>query len=275
MSGKEHAINISHELNHAKSAFITELERSSKYSTISEQVSKLSSDFQLPESSLEFSFGFGQHKNLGELPGSNVGQDVLDNFYEYSTRYAVIVMITSSEMYLTRLLWIAKVCNYLKNHEGFLLAENFFQLGAKAKKESRYSSVPNLVNKISKELGNEISFENLPLFESIYNARNCLAHRCGEISTEDVDENGLFKLLWKTFEFLVNGEPVKQIKGLTLEAGSKIGFRIVIKEKVLSVGEKLVLSLQDCQNIALTLAAFSEDMRQIIDNSAREIIHGA
>ena len=275
MTKNEKTINISHELNHAKSTYISDLERASQYSSISEQFSKLSSEFQLPESSLDYHFGFGQYKNQSDLNRSGISQDVLNNFYEYSTRFAVIVMITSSEIYLTRLLWLAKLCNYLKLNDDLLTTDLFYELGFKAKKEARYSSVPRLVDIISKELDADFSSENLPLFKSIYNARNCLAHRGGEISTDDVDKNGKFILLWKRFNFSVDGDPVETIKGLTLEAGSKIGFHFELDQREFAIGERLILSAQDCQNIALTLAAFSEDIRQFIDNCARDIIHPA
>jgi hypothetical protein len=273
MTKQNTTINISHELNHAKTSFINDLERISKYAAIAEQVSKISSEIQLPENSIEFFFGFGIHNSPTNAKEHDevIQQEVLENYYEYSTRYAVIVMITTCEMYLIRLLWIAKICDWIKNNKS-MSGQQFYDLGAEARKEARYTSVPKLVEKISKEIGEEIYFDDLPIFNSIYNARNCLAHRRGEISKEDIDENGDFKLLWKTLQLTVDGAPQEQIRGLYVEAGNQVGFRFIVSEKKLSAGEKLVLTAQDCQNIAFTLAGFSANMTKAIENAARKII---
>lgn len=276
MSKEELTVNLSQEIDQSKQSLVEELERISKYTAIAEQVSQLSDEFRLPESSLAFVYGFKLHNSIPDTQQHEhkVAQDVLENFYEYSTRYAVIVMMTSCEMFLIRLLWLAQICNNIrKNNSLSLPREHFYQLGTSARKIARHTSVPKLVERIGRELGEEIHFENLPLFESIYAARNCLTHRSGRVSKEDVDKNGNLILRWKELYITINDMPQQTRRGVVIKAGETVGITPMITEKKFRVGEKLVLTAQDCQYIALTLAAFSEDMRLIMHHAARKVSH--
>jgi len=263
-------INISQELGHANAIVIKDLERAAKYAAVADQFSKLSSDVQLPDSSIEIDFGFQPEKNPDE-PFNNLGEEIRDEFASYSARFSILTMITAFEIFVVRVLWIAKVCQWVLQNGIQVPTTDFYRLGQEARKTARHKSVHRMISLIGEHIGKSADFQSLEWFRSIYAARNCLTHRGGLVGPEDVNNEEKLKLVYRVPQLLVDGVPQEKTRGLNVEGGSAVGITFVSGGREFAIGECLILTPQDCQNIALSIAVGASDILKMINDAAQEI----
>jgi hypothetical protein len=273
MADKENSsIDIVGELNNAKAILVKDLERMAKYAAIAERFSRLSADVELPDNSLDFIFGFSPPPNATETPEDKLGKEVRDNFASYSARFSVVAMITAFEIFILRVLWIAKLCGWMLKNGDQIPTTEFYRLGEEARKKARHTSVQQMITMIGEYVGKSADFPSLEWFKSIYAARRCLTHRGGIVGPEDANEEGKLRLVLRKFQLVVDDKPQDQIRGLFVKAGSKVGARFISVEREIPVGESLVLTPQDCQSIAFSIVGCADDLVNMVANVVPEII---
>lgn len=100
-------------------------------------------------------------------------------------------------------------------------------------------------------------------FETMNQARNCMAHRRGIVGQKDVDETGSFTFKWRALALtledgkdlsllLAAGAPV-EIKG-----GQALSIRMVDREKKFALGEQILLSRHELQEFCLAVQIAAE-----------------
>jgi hypothetical protein len=263
-------MDISQEINHANAILIKDLERAAKYAAVADRFSNLSSDVQLPNSSIEIAFGFLSVNNPDERFNS-LGAEIRDEFASYSARFSILTMITAFEIFVVRVLWIAKVCQWALQNGVQIPTAEFYRLGQEARENARHKSVHRTVSLIGEHIGKCAEFKSLEWFRSIYAARNCLTHRGGLVGPEDVNDGEKLKLVYRVPQLIVDGVPQEKKRGLYVEGGATVGITFVNEEREIAIGESLILTPQDCQNIALSIAACANDILKMINDAAQEI----
>jgi hypothetical protein len=263
--------NVAVELYTIGTTLLEDICRMAEYTAVAERLASLPDAVDVPESGLEFRFGSRLWDHPEFLRDDLVDNEVRERFAAYSARYAVLAMIAAFEVFTLRLLWIALACKWMSEHGKEIAVADFYRLGNKAREEARHAGPLELVRKVCQLLGIGTEFESFPAVSSIYQARNCLAHRGGVVGPEDM-QNGQLTLAFHVVRFMIDGVPRDSIRGMRVEAGSMIGARIDIARRRLSADDNLILSPQDCQGIALTIASFANELLDAMSAAVRRIL---
>ncbi len=249
-------INLSAELRDAHTKVVAGLEQSSMFALLGNRLGKLPPELELPQDDITMRFG-GPRPVDGVPPRDLIWSEMKEEFTEYCARYAIIGMITTCEVYLQRLFFIARLGQKASQPDVQLTGENFYTIRGKCLKEIRNSSVDGLVAKILRIINCDASaITGLNWFRSVYSLRKCLLHRGGTIGQEDVDDKGLLTAVWRRPVLSVDGEDIPALP-FRVEAGGKVAIRFADEVRSWRTGDRLQLTAQDCQNIGLSLALFA------------------
>ncbi|RWC41960.1 MAG: hypothetical protein EOS28_18375 [Mesorhizobium sp.] len=108
----------------------------------------------------------------------------------------------------------------------------------------------------------EIAAPFAATFETMNQARNCMAHRRGVVGVEDTDSEGSFTLKWRAFALtLGDGRDLTSLlaagQTVDVQGGQTISLGMVDREKSFSFGEQISLTQHELQEfcIAVTVAA--------------------
>lgn len=249
-------IDLGTEVRDAHAKVVAGLERSSLFALLGECLGKLPPDLELPPVNIPVRFG-GPRPVDGELPPDVVWSEMKEEFGGYCTRYAIVGTITTFEVYLQRLLLIARLGQEANQRGGSLTGETFDTIKNRCLKEVRRLSVDGLAKEAIETVGRDISaVTGLEWFRSVYGLRTCLVHRGGIVGQEDVDDKGLLTAVWRRPILSVDGEDISGLP-FYVEKGGTLAIRFADEIRSWHVGERLQLIAQDCQNIGLSLAIFA------------------
>lgn len=270
--GVRKKIDLSAEVRDAHTKVVAGLERSSLFALLGERLGKLPSELELPQGNIIMSFG-GPRPVDGVPPRDLIWTEMKEEFAEYCARYAIIGMVTVCEMYLQRLLFIARLGQEASQHGGKLTGEAFYTIRSQCLKEIRNSSVDGLVTKILNMINCDTSaIAGLDWFRSVYSLRKCLLHRGGAIGQDDVDDKGLLTTVWRRPVLSVNGEDVSALP-LIVKEGGTLEMRFNDEVRTWNVGERLQLTAQDCQDIGMSLAFFASQINNELNKGLAAMIH--
>jgi hypothetical protein len=144
-----------------------------------------------------------------------------------------------------------------------VLDQDRIQIGVHQKALARFSR-----EGVSEQLGIaaallQIDAPFAATFQTMNQARNCMAHRRGLVGAQDAKENGSFALRWRALALtsddgqdlsllLAGGHPV-EIKG-----GQALSLRMVDRELTFALGEQIVLSRHQLQEFCLSVQIAAE-----------------
>ena len=249
-------IDLGAEVRDAHAQAVAGLERSSLFALLGECLGKLPPDLELPPGNITVRFG-GPRPADGEPTPDVVWSEIKEEFAEYCIRYAIVGMITTCEVYLQRLLLIARLGQEANQHGGSLTGETFYTIRNRCLKEIRSLSVDGLAKKAVETVGRDTSaVTGSEWFRSVYGLRRCLLHRGGIVGQEYVDDKRLLTAVWRRPILSVDGEDISVLP-FYVEKGGTLAIRFADEIRSWHVGERLQLTAQDCQNIGLSLAIFA------------------
>lgn len=255
MTRQKKIINVNAEINHANDELGRSLERSAMLAEIAYSLGKLPPDLILPDSNIVGLFRSG---SSGEF--KQTWSNMKDMFSLYCTRYAIVGMITSCEIHLQRLYFIAKLAKAVNQSGGTIVGQEFLNIKKRCLKEVRHMAVDRIVETTFKTLG--VQTPTLPLldgFRSICNMRRCLLHRDGIIGQEDVGEEGKLTTIWRKPILIVDGEDIAGLP-IRVDGGQVLGIRFSDETKEWHLGEKLEIDVEGSQHIAFTLMLFAKEL---------------
>lgn len=95
-------------------------------------------------------------------------------------------------------------------------------------------------------------------------ARNCLVHRNGVVTEQDIGAATKLEVRWTNLDLIVQNEDGEKdlVLGQTVEKDSVIAIRSREALKAFSIGEQVTFSAQEFANIAWTLFVFVNDLVQ-------------
>lgn len=117
------SIDFGAEVRDVHARAVAGLEQSSLFALLGECLGKLPPDLKLPPSNIPMRFG-GLKPLDGVPPRDLVRFEIRDEFAEYCARYAVVGMITTCEVYLQGLLFIARLGQEASQRSGSLNRRN-------------------------------------------------------------------------------------------------------------------------------------------------------
>jgi hypothetical protein len=122
---------------------------------------------------------------------------------------------------------------------------------------------PELLRHVGERLNTKLQFGEE--YSSLQKVRNCLEHRAGVVGERDIVADGKLKLRFPTYELVITESTgketiVAQQEEIYVEGGGSVGFRIGRIEKEFALGERVILTPFDFQQIAQGCIAFCADL---------------
>ncbi len=118
--------------------------------------------------------------------------------------------------------------------------------------------LPNKLTYLKEEFGVTSEFSEHIL--SLNKIRNCLVHRQGVVSDLDVDETGILKAKWNSFDGNAISPDGKEshpiIPNSTIKAGWSIEIRLINKERSFPKGERIIFPADEHVHSLMTLLQF-------------------
>ena len=95
-------------------------------------------------------------------------------------------------------------------------------------------------------------------------ARNCLVHRNGIVTDQDIGKSTKLEVRWTNLDFIVQNEDGEKdlVLGQIVEKDSVVAVRNREAIKTFGIGEQVTFSAQEFANIAWTLFLFANDLVQ-------------
>lgn len=266
-----HTVAIDAHINRALDYLYKQLGEACAFAGLGEGIGKLPEETKFPVPETFPSFYWGRSINPDDLPSPR--EIIGRNFAAYCCKFAVLHMITATEVYLADLL---VSCQAIKAfHEApdrTIKKERFEALVLKARKKVRNSSFENLVKTslANLEIPASLVQSRIDNLRSIYKLRVCLAHRGGVVGIEDAP-SGVLNCEWLKVTFEVDGVPIAKLPA-TIPAGGMLSAPIRADAKTWRVGETIQFSFSDCQGIATTLAFGCTHIRDEVLKRAGELL---
>ncbi|RWM26877.1 hypothetical protein [Mesorhizobium sp.] len=100
-------------------------------------------------------------------------------------------------------------------------------------------------------------------FESMNQARNCMAHRQGVVGAEDTRDSDSFTLKWRALALtLEDGQDLSLLlaadQPVELKGGQALSLGMVDREKKFAIGEQIFLSRHDLQEFCMAVSVAAE-----------------
>jgi hypothetical protein len=111
---------------------------------------------------------------------------------------------------------------------------------------------------------------------SINKARTCLVHRLGTVSSQDVDDSGVLKILFQHSRFVARGQVSGQEllidrPGIATVEDSILELQFVDNERLFNVGERIELRSIELYDTIITLWRFGVAAAQAVEQFGRSV----
>jgi hypothetical protein len=229
------------------------------YTAVAGGISDLPEGTELPEADLFFTFGFGPQQVESKIVQNPIIEQVRKDFGLHSSRYAVLAMITAFEVYLERMHWLSLLMKHAHSNGPEISSEKMHTLRNESLRIAMGKNPPQMMEAILVNLRGADQPESLKWVKSIYGARKILSHRNGIVSEVDADKDGTFTLLRRTVT--VEDE----------DEGSVLKFVGTTSEY--KVGEELVITPKECQEIAFALISAADNLTELFSDVGRRTLN--
>jgi len=154
-----------------------------------------------------------------------------------------------------------------------ILARDFHRIMVLDKKKNHRLGFPDKIETL-KKMNVRVSFEDQLL--SINKARNCLAHRNGFVSIEDLNSDEGLRINWRAFELLAtNPDKTQRIpladSNMVAPGGWAIEIRMIDRHRIYKLGDRIEFDTRDIADTLLTLHGFSSDILNSMSEKMKEI----
>lgn len=257
--------NVDAELQSALTVLQASLERAAVFASLGDQAHQgLAATVDLPPPRVVAMFGSPQTQARALGAAS-------EEFAADCARYAVLAMIAACEVYLGYLVFVLRLADRCTSR-GVTIAE-VNDLRADVGQELRNTAVDRLIAIVTE--GQSVSSDvedQIRWFRACYAMRKCLVHRGGRVGREDVGPTGTLDVTWRTVSLHLNGEPVSELP-LLAKGGGRIEATFEDTARSWARGEAIVLSAQDCNDIALSLAFFAHGVAGVLHARLVDLIN--
>jgi hypothetical protein len=135
------------------------------------------------------------------------------------------------------------------------------------RKNARKLNFPDLLQAVNTKLFAQLHFDRE--FQSLQKVRNCLEHRNGIVSSEDINtDRNTLKLVLPRLRFSLerDGTEIDVSQPIAVKAGEKIGVERIVKEREYALSEKIGFSADEFAHIATACALFAMDLAKKLPN---------
>ncbi len=253
----EHRVDLSGAVSAHMATLAADLGEAAAFGRIGTQVAALPPEAELPSPDTIIQFRGTESPSAHVIFDPSALNRVTSEYADYSTRYSHVAMIAALEEFLRNLLLVLRVGEAARKNGGKIRGDQYNQIRTQVRNKVRWKSVEGLLRVICRKVYPDS--EGWPLANkphlarllSLNQLRHCLIHRKGRVETWDLDENGCMQIELIHVRLFCEDQ---EITSLPFEVrGQPITARTSTVAKVWKLGNRIELSAQDCQDIALTL----------------------
>lgn len=135
-------------------------------------------------------------------------------------------------------------------------------------------TLPQRLEFLEKHYGFVFPLEHVERLKSLNAARNCLVHRYGVVTEEDVlPGDDCLTLKWITFVTYVETDGVltEMVLPMTVEGGSSIKVKLVERSKAFRVGEHVVVNAKEFNELCMSFFQFSVTCSQLLSEHGKSM----
>lgn len=176
------------------------------------------------------------------------------------SRFSLISMVSRIERHAQLLLLQRRVIEELGATDQKMRPEVMWKILRRVHTEARGGPV-KLCSELVVTKPSPVLLERMAWLEGIVRVRNCLAHRLGQVSIEDVKPSGTpldetkdsdtLKVVWLRLKASLNGT---EIKNFPHKGGGNLECQFVEYQREWKVREQIEINPQECQAIGMTLS---------------------
>jgi hypothetical protein len=122
--------------------------------------------------------------------------------------------------------------------------------------------LPDKITRLKSEYGVSVADNFTSEVLSVNQARNCLVHRQGVVSSRDTNAGDTLAMSWRCFEIRArnaSGERVVTPDNMFFAKGTEVGLAVAVREKVFAIGERISFSPQEVNEICTSLNLFTRE----------------
>jgi hypothetical protein len=212
--------------------------------------------------------GLGRNQ-LGELPDLSTGikygnreadEAVRRDAPGLLSRFSLISMVSRIERHAQLLLLQRRVIEELGTTGEKMRPEAMWKILRRVHTEARGGPV-KLCSELVVTKPSSALIERMAWLEGIIKVRNCLAHRLGQVSLEDVKPSGVpleatkdtdtLKVVWLRLKTFING---KEIETFPHPGGGRLECLFAEYQREWKIGDQIEVTPAECQAIGMTLS---------------------
>jgi hypothetical protein len=259
---KLHSVNLSAELRGHHGILVAALSGCAAFAELGNRMGNLPEEVDLPQSSAAGSFGGRPEK---------VSAEARREFAADCARYAVVGMIGATEVYVGQVAFIVDLGSTTLGQGGLMPATDYLSLAEKKRKHLRHSSSAPLIREIATVL--KIPLDEvlgIEWLEALYDLRNCLVHRRGQVSIADLNAPNELRVTWRKIALKVDGTTINSLP-FHVDAGQSLSVFVEDTCRNWHVGERVELSADDCQQMAFTLTVFAGHVAEKVQHAFQRL----
>lgn len=259
---KLHSVNLSAELRGHHGILVAALGGCAAFAELGDRMGNLPEEVDLPPSSVAPSFGGRQEK---------VSAEARREFAADCARYAVVGMIGATEVYLGQVAFIVDLGSTTLGQGAPMPATQYFSLAESRRKQLRRSAPASLVRDAASRLQFPIDeVLGIEWLKTLYDLRNCLVHRRGQVSVADLNAPNELRVTWRKITLKVDGTTINCLP-FHVDAGQSLSVFVEDTCRSWHVGETVELSADDCQQMAFTLTVFAGHVAEKVQQAFQRL----
>jgi len=253
------AINAKDALDYIHAVMLSNMARAAGFALLGNRIQKVLPALDLPPPDVVVHFQAERLKHEAA------------RFENWCIQYSLVSMISACERYLRDVSVLVCLVMEQSGSGGRIQRAAVTRICNEAEKDT--SGLWKLLTNLFAALGRpETVIEGRGRFTSLDKIRNCIIHRRGVVGDLDVGKNGMLEAAWrKTTMTDPDGQIVTSLP-FKAEKGGEFSVTVTEQKRSWKKGEQIALSVQDCQDMAFTLAEFCSQVQDQVANRLRDLL---
>jgi len=235
-------INLSQEIRAHLQKLGAELGQFASFGQLAGQIGALPPDIELPSAGVTVEFSGNLPSELGIGAEDRRRQD-LQAFSKFSTRSAMVAMMTALEQYTANLLFIVSIGQLGLQCKGVISGGQYQCVGGQVQETMSRKGVDGLLKELYKRLGHRwppSDKDYVLRLLSLNHLRHCLVHRAGRIGKRDTGGGSCLEVSLVTLQLFCGDQAVTSLP-FYVEKGQAVTLRRQLRVRSWRLGEMVQL----------------------------------
>jgi len=252
------AFNLKGGVEYAYALALSRMARAAGFALLANRIQKALPDLDLPPPDVVIRFD------------AEVDDYEPARFEDYCIQYCLVRMISVFEQYLRDIYLLVRIGVEARS-AGQIQRDAVKQICDATVKDR--SGLWKLFRNLFTALGKPVKvIEGRHWISSLDGIRNCIVHRGGWVEDLDVGKKGVFEAVWRKTTMMDPGGRFVTSLPHKVEKGGELSVIFADEKRVWNKGERIALSVQDCQDGAFTLSAVCYQIHINVSDGLRQLL---